>query len=210
MLQSQNPYITSGYNMPYQQSFVPGNLNQNLWSGRAAHSYRFQPMNSGAANFNNLSGIQNYQPLSTSFTPSVNAFNPAINGFNQGFHYNPSSQAFTGGNTTGIENWNTGRTSFGIAQPSIDVSETKDDVILACDLPNVNLNDLNLTVGENSCSISAQTWVNGRSVAMHRTVPLSTSIRSDAVGADYSNGILQVRMPKKDVHAKEEINVNFK
>ena len=210
MLQTQNPYVSSAYNLPYQQSFVPGNMNQSIWSNSslsnaynlpAAHSYRFQPMSSAAVNFNNSRG---FQPVSTAFASRLNNFNPGLqNNFN-----NQTSLAL---NTTGGTNWTTGyRSDFGITQPSIDVSETKDDVILACDLPNVNLNDLNLTVSENSCSISAQSMVNGQSIAMHRTVPLSTCIRSDAVDANYSNGILQVRMPKKDVKAKKDIKVNFK
>ena len=210
MLMHRQNYFSSAYNNPYQQTAFSGNLPVNSFSPvTQAHSYRFQPMTSGTANVNNIGNLQGYPRYSNALAQSVNNCNPGLQ-YTQSV--NPSSQGFaTNFNNTGAVSWNTGvRSDFGIKEPSIDISETKNDIVLACDLPNVNLDDLNLTVSENTCTISAQSWTSGQNTALHRTVPLSTSVRSDAVDANYSNGILQVRMPKKDVTSKRDIKVNFK
>ncbi len=201
----------SGYNLPQQQAFVPAT--QSGWPGSInrganAFSYRFQPLTSGAANTGtNFAG---YQPISNAFnaTGGMGNFNQigVQPGYNQSFAPNISSG--TAANLTG-GTVSYARNKFGMTQPGIDISETKNDIVLACDLPNVNLNDLNLSVSENSCTISAQSWVEGQNLALHRTVPLSTSIRADAVDANYSNGILEVRMPKRDAVSRKEINVNM-
>lgn len=198
----------SGYNFPQQQAFAPAT--QSGWAGEInrganAFSYRFQPLSSTAATTGtNISG----------YHPAANAFNTA--GGIGNFGIQPGYvQSFAPNMTTGnTASWTGGtmssaRNNFGITQPGIDISETKNDIVLACDLPNVNLNDLNLSVSENSCTISAQSWMGGQNLALHRTVPLSTSIRADAVDANYSNGILEVRMPKRDVTSRKKINVNM-
>ena len=195
-----------------QQAFMP---QSSAFAGygydpvTTAYSYRFQPSNLGS---NNVTG---FQARNANFNSSWNQINPAMQ-FAQSFApssqsfipqsaaFSPVNQSFATGNiSTGV----LPRTEFGLSQPSIDISETKNDIILACDLPNANLNDLNLTVSDNTCSISAQAWVSGQNLAIHRTVPLSTSVKSDSVDASYNNGILQVRMPKKDVSTSRKINV---
>lgn len=213
LIQAHNPFVSSAWNIPQQHVFTPSI--QSSWGGFAgnsfapvstAYSYRFQPVTSGM-------GVAGFQPVSNAQSSAINTGIPLSNiGFNPALQY---SYSFAPNITTAAGlNYNTGattfnRTTFGISEPNIDITETKNDIVLAADLPNVNLNDLNLTVSENSCSISALAWVGGQNVALHRTVPLPTSVRSDAVDANYSNGILQVRMPKRDVSARREIKVNM-
>jgi HSP20 family protein len=194
-----NQVYTSAANVP-QQQFWPSV--QSGWGG----------IQSG------WGGFSNFAPVSTAysyrFQPFTSAYNPAMTtGMADQYALSggmPYAQAFApnvGGYGTGATTF--GRTSFGLSQPDIDISETKNDIVLACDLPNVNLNDLNLTVSENTCTISAQSWIGGQSLALHRTIPLPTSIRAEAVDTNYSNGILQVRMPKKDITARRQISVNM-
>ncbi|MCK8823768.1 Hsp20/alpha crystallin family protein [Fuchsiella alkaliacetigena] len=97
----------------------------------------------------------------------------------------------------------------GMISPSISISETQDDLIIACNMPNVDLDNLSLTATENSLSIAAQAFIGQQSSSLHRTVPLPTMIRAEAVDASYNNGILQIRMPKQETSARRQLQVNI-
>lgn len=206
---TQNPFLAqSTFGVPQQQAFAGQNLqsSQNLQSGQNfrpmgavsnyapttnAWSYRLQPV-SNAGNFNNMNtGTIQQQP-------------GAIQ--QQGGQFVQNAQA---GYTTASNAMMPQQLSTGIISPNVDISETKNDIIVACNLPNVNVNNLNLTATENSLSISAQAFAGNQSSGIHRTVPLSTTIRAEAIDANYSNGILEVRMPKKEgTSNRQQLQVN--
>jgi HSP20 family molecular chaperone IbpA len=161
-------------------------------------------------NFQTAGTAQNFTPMSNAwsyrFQPTATAQNrQQASAMNQGF-VQPSAQ--TGTQFSQRPAAPTVQATNTVLQPSIDISETKDDLVIACNMQNVDTNNLNLTATEDSLSISAQSYVGSQPTSLHKTIPLPTSIRSEAVSADYSNGILNIRMPKKDASARQQLQVN--
>jgi HSP20 family molecular chaperone IbpA len=98
--------------------------------------------------------------------------------------------------------------SSGMMQPRIELAETNSDVVVTAELPNINPNNLQLTVTDDSLSISALAISGGMTTSLHRTVALPCSVRAEHVDATYSNGILEARLPKSDLTARRRVKVN--
>lgn len=95
----------------------------------------------------------------------------------------------------------------GLAQPRVELAETNNDVIVTADLPNVDPNNIYITVTDDSLSISALSMMGGSTGSLHRTVALPTSIRSEHLDVSYTNGILECRMPKSDLVTRRRVKV---
>jgi len=100
------------------------------------------------------------------------------------------------------------QTGTGLVQPRVEISETNSDIVVTAELPNINPNDLNLTVTDDSLSISCTAYAGGVPSSVHRTIALPTSIKAEQVSASYSNGILECRLPKSDIMTRRRIRVN--
>jgi len=98
--------------------------------------------------------------------------------------------------------------STGMIQPRIELAETNSDVVVTAELPNINPNNLQLTVTDDSLSISALALAGGMSTSLHRTIALPCSVRAEHVDATYNNGILEARLPKSDLTARRRVKVN--
>ncbi|NRD80935.1 Hsp20 family protein [Bacillus sp. BRMEA1] len=90
-----------------------------------------------------------------------------------------------------------------IIQPSVDLSETSSEVVLACELPNADQRNINISLNDNSVSIQAQS---GQGI-YHRVVSLPTDIRPELCEATLTNGVLEIKMPKSS-QARRKVNVN--
>lgn len=88
--------------------------------------------------------------------------------------------------------------SLGMIQPSVDISETSSDVMVAAYLSDAVLNDISLNVTENSVTISASAWTGHEHLVLNRTIALPTSIRAESVDASLQSGVLEIRLPKAD------------
>jgi len=108
---------------------------------------------------------------------------------------------------SGVMNLNTLGTT-GLTQMRVDLAETNSDVVIAAELPNVSLNDLSLTVTDDSMSISATAFAGTGTTALYRTIALPTTIRAEQVEATYANGILEIRAPKSDVVSRRKVKVS--
>lgn len=99
--------------------------------------------------------------------------------------------------------------SPGLAQPRVDLFETNSDVVVAAELPNIDPNNLNLTVTDDSITISASTMgMPGMgATSIYRAISLPTTVRAEHCSASYNNGILEVRLPKADLAARRRIQV---
>ena len=91
-----------------------------------------------------------------------------------------------------------GQYSRGMIQPSIDISETSSDVMVAAYLSDAVLKDISLNVTDNSVTISASAWTGNEHMVLNRTVALPTSIRAESVDASFQSGVLEIRLPKAD------------
>lgn len=162
----------------------------------------------------------------------INAFNPLMAGAGMNA-WNPALSTALAQNilpSSGVSTWspmvnpmqamstvlasgsmglNTIQATTGLAQMRVDLHETNSDVVIAAELPNVSLNDLNLTVTDDSLSISATAFAGNRSTSLFRTVALPTSIKSEQVEATYANGILEIRAPKSDISTRRKVKVNL-
>jgi len=198
---TMNPY---GTGMSSISQDIPSNIN-----------YSFAPMGVGA-----WQGLVN--PAFSTVNSSLLGINPAfsadmtginpVSGFQMGI--NPSMTGFQstfnptlnwGGITTQQGAW----ASPGLTQPRVDLSETNSDVVVAAELPNINPNNLNLTVTDDSITISASTVGIGgvAGASIYRTVTLPTNVRAEHCSASYNNGILEVRCPKADLSTRRRIQV---
>ncbi len=104
-----------------------------------------------------------------------------------------------------------------VFQPvSIDVSETKDEVIVRADLPGFNKEDIKLKATEWTVTIEAekseekveqdeQYYRRERKMGkVSRTVELPAEVIPEKAKAKFENGVLEIRLPKKEPEEKEE------
>ena len=96
----------------------------------------------------------------------------------------------------------------GFSLPWVELAETSNDVIVTADLPNVDPNNVYVTVTDDSLSISALAHLGGVSSSLHRTVALPTNVRSEHLDISFTNGTLQCRLPKSDFAARRSVKVN--
>ena len=94
-------------------------------------------------------------------------------------------------------NFNAIQSTSGIVQPRIELAETNSDVVVTCELPNINPNDLNLSVADDSLTISGSTSAGGTLTSIHRTVALPTSIKAEQVDASYSLSLIHISEPTR-------------
>ncbi|MHB1419840.1 MAG: Hsp20/alpha crystallin family protein [Bacillota bacterium] len=215
--QAMNPQMASlaWQNLPLQQGFV-GIPQQQAFSGQNFQSsmraipttfysdpagnvisYSFNPGPQSGMLGSQMGGTFGY-----GFNPSATmGFSPVF-----GAHQHAMAQSMNSGAFLG-QGYNVIQSSVGLAQPRVELAETNSDIVVTCELPNVNLNDLNLTVTDDSMSISATAWAGNTCTSLHRTIALPTTIRSEHVDAVYSNGILEARLPKSDISTRRRIRV---
>ncbi|NLJ99614.1 MAG: Hsp20 family protein [Clostridia bacterium] len=191
-LGSQGLY-SGGFGYPIQQAFSAGPM---MYPPLQSGSFSVPPYNVVSYGFAPSFQSGSYMPQYGGFIPSQGSGMMGRQQFSSGIPH-----TFASG--YGIAS------STGIVQPSIELAETNNDLVLTCELPNVNPNDVNLTVTDDSISISTVAHdSSGLSTPVHRTVCLPTSIKSERVNASFSNGILEARLPKSDISARRRIKVN--
>jgi HSP20 family protein len=106
-------------------------------------------------------------------------------------------------------------------QMKVDVSEAEGMYLVKADIPGVNKNDIHISVDGNLVSISAevkkekeekkdeQVIRNERYCGqVSRSFTLASDIDSDKVEAKYSDGVLELKMPKKSNGHKKTIAVS--
>ncbi len=186
---------------PFGMASMSG-LSQNFPN---SFNYGFAPSGTGL-----WQGMIN--PSSASVNPSLMGINPAA-GFQSGI--NPSAAGFQSSfnpmlNWGGLNQQGISFSTPGLVQPRVDLSETNSDVVVAAELSNINPNNLNLTVTDDSITISASTMgIPGMTAtSIYRTISLPTNVRAEHCTASYNNGILEVRCPKADLAARRRIQVS--
>ncbi len=155
-----------------------------------------QPLwNQASANVQpSITAAQFAQPVSGTMA-AYNQLRPLgtlVSAYNQ---FQPFSGSITGLNQF-QPYWQSGHV---MVQPSIDISETSRDVVVSAYTPNVDPNNISLSVTDNAVTISAYAWTGNQPMIVNRTVALPTNIRAEAVDANLqNNGILEIRLPKAE------------
>ncbi len=103
--------------------------------------------------------------------------------------------------------------------PAIDVLEDRDNIIILCDIPGVDMNDLELTITKDVLTIKGEkkeeekkdkarifkkeTWEG----SFQRTIALPDGVDSEKVDATLKDGVLRVVVPKMEVVKPRQIKV---
>ena len=103
--------------------------------------------------------------------------------------------------------------------PSLDVSETKSDLIVKTELPGIDPKDIDISLSEGILTIKGEKkqekeekesdyHVVERSYgSFTRMVRLPKDVKSDKISASYKNGILKITLPKTEETKKKEIKI---
>ena len=105
--------------------------------------------------------------------------------------------------------------------PALDVSETEDGYQVEAAVPGLKPEDLEITVENNVLTIKGETHqenedkkrnyhrVERRFGSFQRTIALPTRVKSDAIQASLSDGILRLEIPKAEEVKPRKINVSL-
>jgi HSP20 family molecular chaperone IbpA len=135
-----------------------------------------------------VSGTMGIIPA-TGLMSGTTAFTPVISAS----QYNQLGSGFV---NTNLYNNHYGRGTM--VQPTIEISETSSDIVVSAYVSDYAVNDLNLNVTQDSVTLSGSVVSGNNLFVLNRTVPLSTSVRAEAVDATLQSGVLEIRLPKTE------------
>ena len=104
--------------------------------------------------------------------------------------------------------------------PSVDIYETEHALVVKADLPEVNPQDLDIRVENNILTIRGERKfekdvqqenylrVERAYGSFARSFTLANTVNSEAIKADYQNGVLTLSIPKKEEAKPKQIKVN--
>ena len=99
--------------------------------------------------------------------------------------------------------------------PSVDLKETEQEIILKADIPGINQEDLDITVGENTVTLKGEIKLDEsreekgyhlterRYGSFYRTIPLPAEVKSEEATARCKNGVLELKIPKVQTIKKQ-------
>jgi HSP20 family protein len=103
--------------------------------------------------------------------------------------------------------------------PAVDIFETDNDLVLQADLPDVELKDIDVRVENQTLSISGERKFNRETEnkGYHRiergygnftrSFAIPGAFDTEKIAAEYKNGVLQVKLPKKEAAKPRQIKV---
>ena len=106
--------------------------------------------------------------------------------------------------------------------PAVDIYETENELVLKADLPDVDLNDIDVRVENQTLTISGERKFekNDSTKGYHRIErSYGTFVRSfsvpntfdtETIAADFKNGVLTVTLPKKEAAKPRQVKVEVK
>ena len=104
--------------------------------------------------------------------------------------------------------------------PAVDIYETEHELVVKADLPDVDAKDLDIRVENNILTIRGERQfeknvnqdnylrVERAYGAFSRSFSLANTVNSEAIKADYQNGVLTLSIPKREEAKPKQIKVN--
>ena len=104
--------------------------------------------------------------------------------------------------------------------PSVDIYETEHELVVKADLPEIDTKDLDIRVENNILTIRGERKfekkVNEENYlrversygSFARSFTLANTVNSEAIKADYQNGVLTLSIPKREEAKPKQIKVN--
>jgi HSP20 family protein len=103
--------------------------------------------------------------------------------------------------------------------PSLDVSETKSDIVVKVELPGIDPKDINISLSDGFLILKGErkTEKEEKEEDYHliersfgsftRSIRLPRDFQGDKISASYKNGVLKVTLPKSEEAKKKEIKI---
>ncbi len=109
---------------------------------------------------------------------------------------------------------------IGMRTALYDLEETNNEVIARFEIPGVDKKDIQLTVTDNSIEVKAEKKQEAKTEkkefksekrsykGFYKRIVLPTTVNSEETKAEYKEGILEIKVPKKEKAKKKKIEVN--
>jgi HSP20 family protein len=103
--------------------------------------------------------------------------------------------------------------------PSLDVSETKSDIVVKAELPGIDPKDIDITLNDGMLTLRGERknkkeekeedyhLIERSYGTFIRSVRLPREVQSNKINASYKNGVLKVTLPKTEETKKKEIKI---
>ena len=110
----------------------------------------------------------------------------------------------------------------GMWSPFVDISETKDDLVITAEIPGMNKDDIKISINDNILCLKGEKKqdkkveeenyhrVERSYGTFHRSFTLPATVQQDQVKATYRDGILRVTLPKAEEAKPKEIAIEVK
>jgi len=103
--------------------------------------------------------------------------------------------------------------------PSLDLSETKNDLIVKAEVPGIDPKGIDISLSNDVLTIKGEKkqekeekeenyhFIERSYGAFSRSIRLPREVQSDKINASYKNGLLKVTLPKSEEAKKKEIKI---
>jgi HSP20 family protein len=103
--------------------------------------------------------------------------------------------------------------------PSLDVSETKNSIIVKAELPGMDAKDLDISLTDDVLTVKGEKKqekeeedenyhrIERSYGSFSRSVRLPSEVQSDKIEANYKNGILKIALPKSEKAKSKEVKI---
>src|SRR5690242_6970765 len=120
------------------------------------------------------------------------------------------------------DNFARGRSQAELASwaPAVDIYETETELVVKADLPDVTEKDIDVRVEDNTLTIRGERKfsnevhednylrVERAYGTFTRSFSLPNTVNTEAIKAEYRNGVLSVRMPKREESKPKQIRIS--
>jgi HSP20 family protein len=103
--------------------------------------------------------------------------------------------------------------------PSLDLSETKNDLVVKAEIPGIDPKDIDISLSNDILTIKGEKkqekeekeenyhFIERSYGSFSRSIRLPREVQSDKIDASYKNGVLKVTLPKSEEAKKREIKI---
>lgn len=103
--------------------------------------------------------------------------------------------------------------------PCLDVSETKNNIVVKAEVPGMDAKDIDISLVGNALTIKGEKKqereekdenyhrIERSYGAFSRSVRLSQDVQSDKIKANFENGVLKITLPKSEEAKAKEIKI---
>lgn len=108
---------------------------------------------------------------------------------------------------------------MGTWAPAVDIYETEQELVLKADLPEVNQQEIDIRIENNMLTIRGERKFHNEVSQdnylrveraygpFSRSFSLPNTLNTEAIKADYQNGVLSIRMPKREESRPKQIRI---